>query len=219
MKKVYRTSILLFLLFYGFSAIVFKAISDLFEKTEFSALIVSLIFILLSSLCIIYFKLEIKFIKNLRPSKEVILLSVVLATLFFLNNYSMVNFSEKNHYSELYKNSNPFFYPFIYFPIRVLGEELLYRGFIQNYINTNILNVYINKYISKGNLLGSSLMLVSHLGFFVIMEVNFALLALLLVIIYSLAIGYIFDRTKNIFLVSIIHLLLNYIHYFIFIMN
>ena len=66
--------------------------------------------------------------------------------------------------------------------------------------------------ISQGNLFTSTLMLISHFGFFTVMDLAFAISGLVLVFIFSLAVGYIRDRGGSIWLLIIIHTIANGIH-------
>lgn len=111
-------------------------------------------------------------------------------------------------------SDNIIFYLLIYFPLRAIGEEILYRGFIQNYIDSKI-----DKYIlglSVGNITSSILMTIAHLGFLFIMPFYNAIFSILLISLTSLILGIIYTKSnKNIIVCILIHILLNFIHVFI----
>lgn len=96
-----------------------------------------------------------------------------------------------------------------YFAITSSSEEILYRGFLQNYIDMDAL--YTNA-ITKGNIYSSILMTLTHLGFFGVMDLGSAILAVLLVFVYSIGVGVIFHKTKSLLLACILHILMNWIH-------
>lgn len=54
-----------------------------------------------------------------------------------------------------------------------------------------------------------------HLGFFMVMDTLFSITSLINVIVFSLVAGYLFDRTRNIFVPILIHILINMLHIFI----
>lgn len=96
-----------------------------------------------------------------------------------------------------------------YFIITSSSEELLYRGYIQNFIDKSTGMV---QGISKGNIFSSILMTCTHLGFFTVMDMGSAIIALILVFVYSIGVGVIFTKSGSILLAIILHILMNWVH-------
>lgn len=96
-----------------------------------------------------------------------------------------------------------------YFIITSSSEELLYRGYIQNYIDKG---TGIAHGISQGNVFSSILMTCTHLGFFTVMDMGSAIIALILVFVYSIGVGIIFTKSRSILLAIILHILMNWMH-------
>lgn len=139
-------------------------------------------------------------------TKEQIGLILFLSSLFIVNNYFLANYATK---VEFMNNTN-FSLVLWGFLVNSFFEEFAYRGFIQGYVNQSTQRITIP--ISQGNVLASSLMLISHFGFFFVMDTVFAITGLILVLIFSLTLGYIRDKGGSIWLLIGIHTWMNFIH-------
>ena len=148
-------------------------------------------------------------IKNVRV---VFYLTFGLLVLFFINNYFIIIYDEivtwRVKYKEIAISSI-----LLHYILSSTSEEIIYRGFIQNYINNNLVKKE-DTLITKGNWIATSIMAFIHLGFFAYFNLFFAITSFILVILFSLISGYIMDKTKNIFIPITIHILVNFIHYF-----
>ncbi len=144
--------------------------------------------------------------------KVVFYLTFGLLVLFFINNYFIIIYDEivpwKIKYREIAMSSI-----LLHYILSSTSEEIIYRGFIQNYINNNLVKKEYTL-ITKGNWIATSIMAFTHLGFFAYFNLFFAITSFILVILFSLISGYIMDKTKNIFIPITIHILVNFIHYF-----
>ncbi|SEH84093.1 CAAX protease self-immunity [Paenimyroides aquimaris] len=132
------------------------------------------------------------------------ILILILIILFSVNNYFQVLYSENQYYPEMIKSALGI--SIIGYIISSTTEEIIYRGFLQPFINANTISNF--SVISRGNLFATALFFLTHLGFFTVMDPVFAVLSLVNVIIYSLIAGYLFDRTKNIFVLIVLHIFL-----------
>ena len=148
--------------------------------------------------------------KNIR---EVFILALLLLFLFALNNYFIINYDETTTWKIKYKEVSIYLILLRYI-ISSTSEEIIYRGFIQNYINDKI-GTKKNRIISKGNWIATAIMTLMHFGFLAYFDLFFAITSILLVFIFSLVSGYIMDKTKNITIPIIIHILVNFTHYFV----
>jgi len=139
-----------------------------------------------------------------------LLLCLFTPALFFLHNYFLVRQAAENGLAA--NLQQPLYLTLFAFALSSLGEEIVYRGFIQTYINDNI---GTGRYeISRGNRYASLLMVISHVGFFAVMDIFSAITALLLVGLFSFVAGFIRDRTGSILIPVILHILVNYVHVF-----
>jgi membrane protease YdiL (CAAX protease family) len=141
-----------------------------------------------------------------RFSKEQLGLILFLAALFVLNNYFLAAYGTEVDFM----NNNNFKLVILSFIVNSFYEEFAYRGFIQNYVNQN--TQVIKSPISIGNLLASGLMTITHFGFFWVMDTVFATTGVALVLIFSLTAGFIRDKGASIWLLIIIHTIMNGIH-------
>lgn len=142
-----------------------------------------------------------------RPKKEALLLVLFLLSLFALNNYFLANYSENVSFMK----GSSLTIILVGFLVNSFYEEFIYRGLIQSYVNQNV--VTCNKsIISRGNIVASILMLVSHVGFFMVMDLLFAITGLLLVFVFSVTTGYLRDKGASLWFVVIVHTLANFIH-------
>lgn len=211
--KIIAYATFLFLIIYGLSGLLYSFLSFINED-RYKSLIVSGLILLLCAYFIFRNKLPLlSFRKDIAKRNNFSIYIIFLIVLFIINNSLELKTTYSNDIRIAYLENLPF-YLVIYFPIRAIGEEILYRGLIQNYIDSK-LNIFIYK-ISLGNFVASILMTLAHLGFFYIMPFNNALSAVLLVVISSVLLGLIYTKSnKNIFICIITHILLNYIHVFI----
>lgn len=205
--------ILLYLFFYAVITATYFALffmSDMAYKSALASvplIILCVLFIRKHSLPVsISFKLQI----DRKSKKEFIKYTVLFAIVFLLVNSTQIILSDSSdiHFEYL---QQPLFHILILFPIKAIGEEVLYRGLIQNYIDKYIKPS--SKNISPGNIITAALMTIAHLGFFYIMPLPNAILAFIQVFAVSLFFGYISKITnRNILYCTVIHTSLNYIH-------
>lgn len=137
-----------------------------------------------------------------------LVLFVLLLLLFALNNVFMI----MNNFKIDYEMGIESRWNIMTLYVSSIVEEFLYRGLIQNNINNLTAN---NRLISNGNLFASALMALTHFGFFTIMPNLFAITSILLVFIFSLYAGFLFDRYKNIIIPIFVHVSVNSIHLYI----
>jgi membrane protease YdiL (CAAX protease family) len=123
----------------------------------------------------------------------------------------------KNNYKIEYESSVGFKWNIIFsLYASSIVEEFLYRGFIQNHIETLKESKSL---ISDGNFFASILMTITHIGFFTIMPSLYAFTSLFLVFIFSLYAGFLFDRYKNIFIPIFVHASVNSTHLYLHLNN
>lgn len=163
----------------------------------------------------VFLVLIIKYIKNgkalfriPKPSTQIIALVLVLFLLFATNNYFLSNYSTDYSYLDL--GTTTLGLSILAMTISSTAEEFMYRGFIQSYTNQSLLSN--TKTLSQGNLYATFFMSLGHVGFYTVMDPFFATTSLLLVVIFSLSVGYIRDKTGSLILPIIIHIFCNYIH-------
>jgi len=165
-------------------------------------------FLLLSFGTLIFFSFKNKLFEFNKPQPHYWILLLILIILFGTNNYFQVLYSESQYYSETIKSALGIY--IIKYIISSTSEEIIYRGFIQSFINAN--NASSSSKISKGNLFATTLFFLTHLGFFTVMDTLFAITSLINVLVYSLIVGYLFDKTKNILVPIILHIMINMLH-------
>jgi membrane protease YdiL (CAAX protease family) len=206
MKK-YVYVLIFYIITIVFYALFYRVISQSYTG-EFIPIVGKSIFILLFLYLIVRFVKDKKRLFGLYViTKGHAFLTIILLFLFAINNYFM-SIYPTNIYQE--KEKGVFWIIILSFVVNSFYEELMYRGVIQNYINQN---TKIKKIpISKGNLFASILMFLTHLGFFTVMSPLFAITSLLLVFVFSLIMGVMRDEGMNIWLLIVIHTLVNTVH-------
>lgn len=209
--KIYIKTLLIFVLTFALGIILrtylHKFIAESYLEISFK-LYLLLSFSLVISLCIHDTSVLFKKIK-LKPHFWV--LFFVLLLLFGINNYFMVSYSENQHYSQTLKSA--LLLNVVSYIVSSIAEEVIYRGFVQTYINNN--TPVSSSKISKGNIFATLLFFLSHIAFFTVMDTVFAITSLLNVVVFSLIAGYLFDKTKNIFVPIVLHIIINLLHIFI----
>lgn len=199
---LFLNAIIIGLLFKGgFSFFVNSDVTNIIFRVS-----VSFVFILY----ILYYK-SYKLYNIISFNLASIIIGLTIVGLFVINNLIMVYFDFRIDYESNPQNLK---YELLRITISSICEEIIYRGFIQNYINLNVKNQQ-NKILTKGNFFATILMLVTHLGFFLLFPFTFALSSLLLIVIFSLGVGYLMDNTKNILIPILIHITVNLTHIFI----
>lgn len=136
-----------------------------------------------------------------------VLLSIILALLFIVNNYFMVHYSVNRDYisqAPLYIILSGLF-------LNSTFEELAYRGYIQSSINKLYPDDNVGL-ISPGNVTASILMGATHWGFFGVMDLTFAITSFVLVLIFSVLMGIMRDKGASFLYLIMIHILVNTIH-------
>ena len=179
MKK-YLFPLILFVFTYFLGALLYEQIKIHFIK-EVTTTILKLV------LGISFYIYTIKFIKNRKKifelsqiRKNEIQLILFLVILFITNNYFHLTYSSNTEYMK----TQVIGLIILNYILNSFFEEFAYRGFIQNYVNQNTEKLRIP--ISQGNLFASILMIFPHLGFFIVMDITFAVTGIILVFIYSL---------------------------------
>ena len=170
-----------------------------------------------STVSIVFFFLILKYIKNGKElfkisklSNQLIALILALFTLFVINNYLLSNYSVNYSYLDLETSTITLF--ILSMTMTSIGEEMIFRGFIQSYTNQSLPSNTKTKPLSQGNLYATFFFILGHVGFYAIMDPLFATTGLLLVTMFSLSAGYIRDKTGSLIWPIIIHILCNYIH-------
>lgn len=126
--------------------------------------------------------------------------------LFTANNLLYAKYG--NNFSIVSKG--PIAWVTVGFMVNSFFEEFTYRGFLQGYINQRVTK--IKNPLSQGNLFASTLMTVTHLGFFQVMDTIFAVTGLFCVLIFSLVMGYLRDKGSSIWFLIVVHTLVNFIY-------
>lgn len=175
--------------------------------------IVQIFLAIISFIFILKFGKEWRFFEKIKNLKKVLFLTLFLIILFAINNYLIINYDTTVPWKTKYLE-NPILPILISYVLGSTSEEIIYRGFIQNYINNKI-GTKKNRIISNGNWIATSIMTLIHVGFFAYFDLTFAITSIILVFIFSLVSGYIMDKTKNITIPIIIHILVNFTHYFV----
>ncbi len=204
--KTYTFPLILFLATFGIGTGIYK----LLEPSLSHDLLGILFRIFLGVFFIIF---TINFVKNNKTlfkfskiTKEQIGLTILLSSLFAVNNYFHAEYNTRVEYMS---NSN-IYLVLVGFIVNSIFEEFTYRGFIQGYVNQNFTT--LKSPISKGNIFASTLMLITHFGFFWAMDLIFAITGLILVLLFSLTAGYIRDKGGSIWFLIILHTFINGIH-------
>ncbi len=207
--KIYLTVLLLYATAYCLG-IAIRFISYNFYNNELGNLIFKITIALVFTVYIYKYK-TFKQIRFVRVDSLSLIIGITIISIFILNNLLMIYLNFRIDYKD---SQGEIIFALTKIMVSSIGEEITYRGFIQNYINTKIDN-RSNKFFSKGNIFASIIMWVSHIGFFFIMPFSFALSSIILVLIFSLSVGFIMDKTHNILLPIFIHIVINVIHVFI----
>jgi membrane protease YdiL (CAAX protease family) len=75
--------------------------------------------------------------KKVKNIKEILILTLLLLFLFAINNYFIINYDETTTWKIKYKEISINIILLRYI-ISSTSEEIIYRGFVQNYINDKI---------------------------------------------------------------------------------
>lgn len=133
--------------------------------------------------------------------------------LFVLNNYFMAQYN-----GDPVANSQDLRatlgWTLLIITISSTYEELMYRGFIQAYIDqhTDSTPPVASLPFTTGNYWATGVFFVRHLGFFVVFDPLFAGTGLVLVLIFSFAAGWLLSTTRNLWVCVLFHILCNWIH-------
>lgn len=204
--KTYLFVLTIFLVVYGLRVLTFKLL-DIFVGDIYNG-IINWFFFLAVSILLIYLFGQGKwnlFKFNKLPTIDIFFISFILG-LFALNNILFIQESDSFGYKSFLGMT------ILKLTISSIGEECMYRGFIQTFLNKTIGQ---NRLVfSNGNYFATALMTTTHLGFFTIMSTTFAFTSLLLVAIFSLTVGYFRDKFDSLIIPIVTHLLVNYLHFF-----
>lgn len=137
-----------------------------------------------------------------------------LVILVFIMNSYQLNVVDNDDLGKKYIE-NPYLYLGIYFPFWAIAEEMVYRGFLQSYIDLEKYRSFLG--VSLGNLIASIIKTIVYVCFFAMLPLYVSYLALLVVFISSLVTGFIYYKTdQNILVCCLIHLLLYYVHFSVY---
>lgn len=139
-------------------------------------------------------------------TREQLILTFSILSLFAVNNYLLANYGGTPNFAQ--GGAIPLV--LVGFVVNSFFEEFTYRGFIQNYINQHTSKPLAP--LSQGNIFSSILMTLTHLGFFQVMDTGFAISGILLVLVFSLTMGYLRDKGCSIWFLITTHTLVNVIH-------
>lgn len=139
-------------------------------------------------------------------TRKQLIWTLALMILFAVNNLMYAKYG--NNFGIVSKG--PIAWVIIGFMVNSFFEEFTYRGFLQGYINQRVTK--IKNPLSQGNLFASTLMTVTHLGFFQVMDTIFAVTGLFCVLIFSLVMGHLRDKGSSIWFLIIVHTLVNFIY-------
>ncbi len=203
----YLIALLTFLITFGIASATYKLL-DSFIDNNINSIIHRLILLTFAFGFMIFFKVGIRQTNTLSKLKPIdyFLIGLILV-LFGFNNI----FAKQLGTEFLYKTILGL--TFLKLTINSIAEELIYRGFIQTYIDEGQTE---NKFmVSNGNIFATILMTLTHIGFFLIMTPIFATTSLILVILFSLTAGHLREKTNGLLIPIILHLTVNYLHLFI----
>lgn len=205
--KRYLIAILIFFAAFGIATATYKFLESSIDES-INSLIHRLILLVLAIGSMIFFKVgrnQTNAFSKL-TFYDLSILGLIL-TLFGLNNI----FAKELDTESIYKSILGL--TFIKLTVNSIAEELMYRGFIQSYINDGQTK---NKFlVSNGNLLATTLMTITHVGFYFVMPPLYATTSLILVLLFSLTAGHLRERTNGLLIPIIFHLIVNYLHLFI----
>lgn len=209
--KIYIKALILFIITFAAGVVLQQCLLPFIEEHLLRIFFKSFLAVAFVFLIYLFNKGKWNLLTPVKWKNKYWILILILIILFSINNYFQVLYSENQYYPEMIKSALGI--SVIGYIISSTTEEIIYRGFVQSYINAN--TVSNSSIISKGNLFATSLFFINHLGFFTVMDPVFAVTSLFNVIAFSLIAGYLFDKTKNIFVPIIIHILINMLHIFI----
>ena len=209
--KFYIKAAMLFLVVYIVGILLRVGLQSFIKEPYLNISFNTFLLISFTLAIIIVGKNKWKLFKTIKIKPYYLRLFFILIVLFAINNYVQVLYSDSQYYSETIKSALGIY--IIKYIISSTSEEVIYRGFIQKYINENTVNN--SSKISNGNIFSTLIFFLSHLGFFTVMDTVFAITSLINVIIYSLIAGYLFDKTKNLLIPIAMHIVINMLHIFI----
>lgn len=207
--------ILLFIAIYTSCALVYLLL-DFIENSAQKAVVFSVVLTIICFVLIKKYKLSISCLtfNEIRGINTRFILYTTLVTILFIGINIIQNTLYTSEDIQADYKQNVFFYVIVYFPIRAIGEEFFYRGLLLNYFENRTSRLLNNFRVS--NIIISILMVIPHFGFFFIMPLYNALLAIMLVFIASLYFGYVYKVThQSIVWCIVLHILFNLIHFFI----
>ena len=204
--KKYIIPVIVFSITIGLGALLHFVIRGHLEATITK--ILHRLFLAILSLVIILLLIEDKrtLFRVNKYSNSIWLPIVVILGLFMVNNYFHAAYSQKSDFIE----PTSLVIVLVSIVANSLSEEFMYRGVIQGYIDQSVL--LKKKPISQGNMFASILMLLTHLGFWGVMDTVFAITGLALVLGYSLVAGYIRSKGVSIWWLVVLHTIVNLIH-------
>lgn len=203
-SRIYLFVLFLFIITIGFSVFIYLVLGSYLDEI-YNGIIRNIITLTIFLFLIYYFsKGNWELLKYIKIEKQHYFLISLLFGLFALNNLLMIKYDNGLNYSGMVGLTA------LSLTIGSINEEVIYRGFIQTFINKYTSNKNLS--ISKGNIFATILMTLTHLGFFTIMQPLFAFSSIILVTVFSLSVGYLRDKQQSILLPILVHILINYLH-------
>lgn len=133
--------------------------------------------------------------------------------LFVANNYFMAHYNG-NPLEQSQALRATLWWSLLVITISSTYEELLYRGFVQSYIDRHAAPTppIAGLPFTTGNCWATSIFFVRHLGFFVVFDFLFACTGLVLVLVFSLVAGWLRSTAQSLWVCIALHILCNWIH-------
>ena len=193
-----------------FYIISFVTNSKLPIGSESSGIISGIVSILYSSWLLFLYSPSL-FRETLTPKFKKIKINNILIIIGLILLFLVNNFIHK------------LFFPFPFYTLisivslffSSIGEEFFYRGFALQYLEENTKEGSLGNKITQSNLIITFLFFLSHVGYFFVLPFGGAFILNFVAIIFSLSMGVLMRSTSNLYLVSAVHVLLNFIHVFI----
>jgi membrane protease YdiL (CAAX protease family) len=203
----YLIALLTFLIAFGIASATYKLL-DSFIDENINSLIHRLILLTFAIAFMIFFKVGLKQTNKLSKLEPIDFFVIgLILVLFGLNNILAKQSGTEFFYETILGLT------FLKLTINSIAEELIYRGFIQTYIDEG--QTKYKFMVSYGNLFATILMTLTHVGFYLIMTPLFATTSIILVMLFSLIAGHLRDKTNGLILPILLHLTVNYLHLFI----
>lgn len=205
--KRYLIALLIFAIAFGTASMVYKLLGSFYDE-DINSLIHRLVVLVFAVVFMVLFRVGVKQTNDLgNLSLTDFLIVVLILVLFGVNNVFSKELGTEFGYKAMVTLT------LIKLTVNSIAEEFMYRGFIQSYINEG--QAESRLMISKGNIYSTVLMTLTHIGFYMIMAPIFATTSLILVVLFSLTAGHLREKTDGLLIPILLHLAVNYLHFFI----